>query len=396
MRTLTFIVGTGRSGSTALSRIVHAHPDVLSLNEFLSSVQSRGFPEGRLDGGEFWRLLADPNPQFERMIRNGVPMPEFLYTRRPGRFATETTGIPALSLMVLPHLTDDPDGLFDELEGQVRGWPDRTAAGHYEALFNLLCTRFGRTAVVERSGYSLHRVPLLRKAFPQARFVHLFRDGPDCALSMKPAHRLPADLPAAGHPRPDRRRARGGPDRGPDPRAAARAVAPAGRALRFRPGTGPRAAADRLRGPVVAPHRPGCGPSQRRARTATDHPRLRGPARRTPRGTEPTGRLHRRRATPAMARHGRRAPGRQPTRRLPSTARARPRGTARILRPWCGGTGGQPKACSYGRIGVRRPLGWFAHTVRPGPTTGLTTRGRPPPRRRRRRRRHPLRPRPWR
>lgn len=184
MRTLTFIVGTGRSGSTALSRIVHAHPDVLSLNEFLSSVQSRGFPEGRLDGGEFWRLLADPNPQFERMIRNGVPMPEFLYTRRPGRFATETTGIPALSLMVLPHLTDDPDGLFDELEGQVRGWPDRTAAGHYEALFNLLCTRFGRTAVVERSGYSLHRVPLLRKAFPQARFVHLFRDGPDCALSM--------------------------------------------------------------------------------------------------------------------------------------------------------------------------------------------------------------------
>ncbi|MGR4878151.1 sulfotransferase family protein [Streptomyces sp. LARHCF249] len=184
MRTLTFIVGTGRSGSTALSGIVHAHPDVLSLNELLSSVQSRGFPEGCLEGGEFWRLLADPNPLFERMIRSGVPMPEFVYTRRPGRFATETTGIPALSLMVLPHLTDDPDGLFDELEKQVCGWPNRTAVGHYEALFELLCARFGRSAVVERSGYSLERVPLLRKAFPQARFVHLFRDGPDCALSM--------------------------------------------------------------------------------------------------------------------------------------------------------------------------------------------------------------------
>ncbi|MFG2142597.1 sulfotransferase family protein [Streptomyces sp. NPDC048696] len=184
MRTLTFVVGTGRSGSTALSGIVHAHPDVLSLNELLSSVQSRGFPEGHLDGAEFWRLLADPNPQFERMIRNGVPMPEFLYTRRPGRFATDTTGIPALSLMVLPHLTDEPDGLFDELERQVRGWPNRTAADHYTALFSLLCGRFGRTAVVERSGYSLQRVPLLREIFPHARFVHLFRDGPDCALSM--------------------------------------------------------------------------------------------------------------------------------------------------------------------------------------------------------------------
>ncbi|MFE2163753.1 sulfotransferase family protein [Streptomyces sp. NPDC059447] len=184
MRTLTFVVGTGRSGSTALSGILNAHPDVLSLNELLSSVQSRGFPEGRLSGGEFWRLLADPNPLFERMIRNGVPMPEFLYTRRPGRFATDTTGIPALSLMVLPHLSDDPDALFDELEKQVRGWSERTAASHYETLFGLLCARFGRTAVVERSGYSLERVPLLRRVFPQARFVHLFRDGPDCALSM--------------------------------------------------------------------------------------------------------------------------------------------------------------------------------------------------------------------
>ncbi|MEU9146025.1 sulfotransferase [Streptomyces sp. NPDC048349] len=184
MRTLTFVVGTGRTGSTALSGILNAHPDVLSLNELLSSVQSRGFPPGLLGGAEFWRLLADPNPLFERMIRSGVPMPEFVYTRRPGRFATDTTGIPALSLMVLPHLTEDPDGLFDELEKQVCGWPIRTAAGHYEALFALLGTRFGRSAVVERSGYSVERVPLLRRAFPQARFVHLFRDGPDCALSM--------------------------------------------------------------------------------------------------------------------------------------------------------------------------------------------------------------------
>ncbi|GHG74476.1 sulfotransferase [Streptomyces griseocarneus] len=184
MRTLTFVVGTGRSGSTALSGIVNAHPDVLSLNELLSSVQSRGFPEGPLGGEEFWRLLAGPNAMFERMIRSGVPMPEFLYTRRPGRFATDTTGIPALCLMVLPHLTDDPDGLFDELEKQVCRWPDRTAAEHYEALFDLLCARFGRTAVVERSGYSAERIPLLRQVFPQAHFVHLFRDGPDCALSM--------------------------------------------------------------------------------------------------------------------------------------------------------------------------------------------------------------------
>ncbi|MEV0263440.1 sulfotransferase [Streptomyces sp. NPDC050617] len=184
MRTLTFVVGTGRSGSTALSHIVNAHPDVLSLNELMASVGSDGLPAGELDGRGFWRLLAEPNRIFDAMTRSGVPLPEFVYLREPGRFGVETTGIPALSLMVLPHLTDDPDGLFDALEEEVTCWPGRSAARHYEALFETLCARFGRGAVVERSGFSTHLVPRLRAAFPRARFVHLFRDGPDCALSM--------------------------------------------------------------------------------------------------------------------------------------------------------------------------------------------------------------------
>ncbi|MDW8808704.1 sulfotransferase [Streptomyces scabiei] len=184
MRSLTFVFGAGRSGSTALSRILNSHPDVLSLNEYMASVGDASFPAGEVDGEEFWQTLFRPAPHFERMIRSGVPLPEFLHTRAPGRYASETTGIPALSLMVLPHLTDDPDGLLDELGAAVVRRPRRTAAEHHRALFDLLCTRFGRTAVVERSGYSTGWAPGLRDAFPEAGFVHMFRDGPDCALSM--------------------------------------------------------------------------------------------------------------------------------------------------------------------------------------------------------------------
>lgn len=184
MHSLTFVIGTGRSGSTALSRILNSHPDVLSLNEFMASVGDAAFPEGRVTGEEFWQSLFRPAPHFERMIRSGLPLPEFLYTRRPGKYAAETTGVPALSLMVLPHLTDDPDGLLDELNAAVVQWPEGTAAHHHRALFGLLCARFGRTAVVERSGYSTGWAAGLRATFPDARFVHMFRDGPDCALSM--------------------------------------------------------------------------------------------------------------------------------------------------------------------------------------------------------------------
>ncbi|MGB8940228.1 MAG: sulfotransferase [Streptomyces sp.] len=184
LRSLTFVIGTGRSGSTALSRILNTHPDVLSLNEYLASVGDAAFPEGLMSGPQFWEALFRPTPYFANMIRSGLLMPEFLYTRSPGRYTAETTGIPALSLMVLPHLTDDPDGLLDEIRAAVVDWPDRPAAAHHEALFAFLGARLGRTAVVERSGYSTGWAPGLRAAFPYAKFVHLYRDGPDCALSM--------------------------------------------------------------------------------------------------------------------------------------------------------------------------------------------------------------------
>lgn len=192
MRSLTFVIGTGRSGSTALSRILSAHPDVLSLNEYMASVGDAAFPEGQMSGPEFWEALFRPTPYFASMLRSGLPMPEFLYTRRPGRYTARSTGIPALSLMVLPHLTDDPDGLLDEIHEAVIGWPARPVAAHHEALFALLGARLGRGAVVERSGYSTGWAPGLRATFPYAKFVHLFRDGPDCALSMSrhPGYRM--------------------------------------------------------------------------------------------------------------------------------------------------------------------------------------------------------------
>ncbi|MDT0543323.1 MULTISPECIES: sulfotransferase [Streptomyces] len=187
-RPLTFVVGTGRSGSTALSHVLNLHPGILSVNELFTSLgmepHRHPLPARTVSGAEFWELVTRPNEGFDRMIRSGAPAPEFLYNRRPGRFSAETTGIPALSMMVLPHLTDDPDGLFDELVPRVSAWPGRPVARHYTALFELLAERFGRGVVVERSGGSLGWVPWMREAFPGARFVHMFRDGPDCALSM--------------------------------------------------------------------------------------------------------------------------------------------------------------------------------------------------------------------
>lgn len=184
MRRLTFIVTVGRSGSTVLSKILNLHPEILSLNELYSSLGQAPFPVGVLTGRDFWRLLTDPNDLIDARIRSGTTSPEILYPRHPGRFDVHNGGIPAICLMVLPALARPGDALFDELEVEIQRWPSRSVAEHYLALFDWLLVRFDRRVVVERSGYSLRLIPMLREAFPHARFVHLYRDGPDCALSM--------------------------------------------------------------------------------------------------------------------------------------------------------------------------------------------------------------------
>src|SRR5438105_13834625 len=184
---LTIVVGTGRCGSTMLSRILGRHPDVLSVAEFFSSLAvGRELPTHDMDGEELWQYMSRPADQMDALMVAGLRPPELRYPYPPegtGRFSP-ATGVPVICHCMLPNLTDDPDTLYDKLAAEVPNWPRRTAADQYRAVFGYLAALLGRRVVVERSGASLPRIRRMRALFPEARFVHLHRDGPDCALSM--------------------------------------------------------------------------------------------------------------------------------------------------------------------------------------------------------------------
>jgi putative sulfotransferase len=179
------VVGTGRCGSTLVSRLLREHPAVLSLSEFFGSLNEPQFAHEPMDAAQFWRVLAAPRLNTTAFLRTDMFVPELLYPYNTptARFTTET-GVPPILLMSLPHLTDDYEAVFDELQQVVLHFPPATIAIHYARLFAWLKQRFGRKAVIERSGASLSFVPELARLFPSARFVHLMRDGRDCALSM--------------------------------------------------------------------------------------------------------------------------------------------------------------------------------------------------------------------
>jgi hypothetical protein len=183
---VTFVLGTGRCGSTLLSRILSRHPEVLSLSEFLevvfpSTSSNHLIPD--MDGEQVWQILSATDAFVISALRAGVPIPEIAYPLDSGRFSL-ATGIPKICLTVLPMLTDDPDALYDRLAAEVPRWPKRSPAEHCRALFDFLAHATSRRIVVERTAGSMPYAQLLHDAFPKARFVHMYRNGPDCALSM--------------------------------------------------------------------------------------------------------------------------------------------------------------------------------------------------------------------
>jgi hypothetical protein len=184
---LTFVVGSGRCGSTMLSRILHLHPGVLSVSEFFSALtdnwRAASLPAHDMDGEEFWGVVSAPSAYTDALIQAGLTMPDMLYPYDSGRFKA-ATGIPGICHSALAMLCDDPDTLYDQLAAVVPGWPKRPATEQYLSLFALLAEIMGRRVIVERSGGSISAIPGLRELFPGARFIHMHRDGPDCALSM--------------------------------------------------------------------------------------------------------------------------------------------------------------------------------------------------------------------
>jgi hypothetical protein len=219
-----FIVSTGRSGSTMLSDLLSLHPDVLSLSELFNALHPLGFQNDPIDGPNFWSMLSEPRPRHTawlRLMERGLAIDEFRYPLASALRFRET-GIPPLLAMTLPPLTEDPDGLHDELGVFVQSLPEDRVHRQYLNVFQWLCTRLGRRVWCERSGASLGLVHPLSHFFPTAKFIHVFRDGREFAVSasrfapmrmgmigamfkqrfgsppyLTPTYQAPADLPQA-------------------------------------------------------------------------------------------------------------------------------------------------------------------------------------------------------
>lgn len=192
------IVSTGRTGSTMLSSIFRQHPDLLSLSEFFVSFIPHALGNSMITGAELWRLLSRRGRTTGTCLRAAVEAgevpEEILYPMSGGRYPLWQC--PSLLAVTCPHLTDRYEELYDDIGSAMQSWPSAPVMTHCARLIDCLCGRFGRSAWVERSAMAgIILGPELMAAFPDARYVHLVRDGREVVLSML-RHRM-FDWPVA-------------------------------------------------------------------------------------------------------------------------------------------------------------------------------------------------------
>lgn len=183
-----FILGTGRCGSTLLSRMLSEHHGVLSLFEWFPGMDfDFRFKTEPVAGLEFAAQLERDHPVLTAVLSRGAKMPEVVYPFGIDemRYTSKAQPIPWTLAIPIARMSQQPDQLFDELLEKVKNLPPQPMVEQHKTVFNWLCEKQGKQAWIERSAGSIEFVGELIKGFPDGRFVHLHRDGRETALSMR-------------------------------------------------------------------------------------------------------------------------------------------------------------------------------------------------------------------
>ncbi|MGE4605819.1 MAG: hypothetical protein AAEJ52_03655 [Myxococcota bacterium] len=191
------IVGSGRCGSTLLSRMLAENPDTLSVFEHFNGLDvGTRFAADPATGGAFAQLISAEQPFVTAVLRRGYQVAEITYPFGPSARYRRGTPLPWILVSMLPRLSDTPDELFDEVIAFAHSLRPAPMIEHHRALFEWLVVRFDRKFWIERSGSSIDYLAELDEQFPAARFLHIHRDGREAALSMREHHayRLPISL----------------------------------------------------------------------------------------------------------------------------------------------------------------------------------------------------------
>jgi hypothetical protein len=160
---LLFVGGTGRSGTHVVAKILGAHSHFRKVpNEARFHTDSGGFPDvlaGRTGADLFvWRLRRYWYRNFEPARRSFRGLHRYVPRQR----------LEAATTAFLRRFDDEPEAACRQL--------------FFDLLWPLAAER-ANAGLIEQSCDVVAAAPTLSRLFPEARFIHVVRDGRDAAAS---------------------------------------------------------------------------------------------------------------------------------------------------------------------------------------------------------------------
>ena len=151
-----FVVGRGRSGTTLLRAMLDSHPDL---------------------------AVPDEAPWVVRLARDHAGAGRLDLDRLMGRLRSDRS----FRRWQLPE---------EDVRQALEGGAPATFPDAVRSLYALYASTRGKTRYGDKTPWAVMHIPLLARLFPEARFVHVIRDGRDVALSYLDAGFGPPTLEA--------------------------------------------------------------------------------------------------------------------------------------------------------------------------------------------------------
>ncbi|HEY0503771.1 MAG TPA: sulfotransferase [Lysobacter sp.] len=172
VRRRVFVVGCPRSGTTLVQSLLHAHRDIQSLPEthfFQRLVASEDTRRCEATAGGTERARRERRERMRRALA-AAGIVDARRARRAWRDLGDTGLVP-----------DAPRGLD--------AWRLDAHARAFVAAMDRLCLQHGKSVWLEKTPDHLFYVEAIRRCVPDARFIHVVRDGEEVVASLHRAAR---------------------------------------------------------------------------------------------------------------------------------------------------------------------------------------------------------------
>ena len=177
-----FILSSGRTGSTLISKILNSHKDICLISDLIEPVGDNRFIEQnkKITNEKFYNLISRKTSKSRIYYWRKKRTKELLYLPR------EDNDVSLLNCYTLPFIFKDHLNKRIKIKDKfLKKKKTKKNSQHLLDFFNLLKVQSKKKKIVERTGGALHHIDKILKLFPKAKIILNLRNPLETAISMR-------------------------------------------------------------------------------------------------------------------------------------------------------------------------------------------------------------------